>query len=223
MYFEKQNAAVPSQMDYLDVKNLAQTGEGLYLEFKRTVPGAQKIAREMAAFANAQGGTLLVGVDDDKTLIGVKDYKEEEYILHKAAGELCTPALDMSIEIVVFGKRDLLVVKIPEAPVKPIEVRKGKKTVVYIREKDESKAVSREVVKILEHQYSGKGITFQYGPDEQKLFRYLNEYNQISVIKLSHLIDVDEHQASSLLVSLVSAGILKLYTKDNIDYFTFAG
>lgn len=222
MYFEKKNAAVLSDMDYMDVQNLAQTGEGTFLEFKRTVPSALKIAREMAAFANARGGTLLVGVDDDKTLVGVKGYQEEEYLLNEAAQELCNPSLDITIEIVQFGERDLMVIQIPEAPAKPVMVQSRKGPVVYIREDDESRAVSRERVKILEHKYSGEGITFQYGADEQKLFRYLNEYSEISVIKLSHLLDVNENKASNMLVNLVSAGILNLFTKDNIDYFTFA-
>jgi hypothetical protein len=59
MYIDKQSTVSVSKMDYLDVKNLAETGEGTYLEFKRTIPSAHKIAREMAAFANTKGGTLL--------------------------------------------------------------------------------------------------------------------------------------------------------------------
>jgi len=45
MYFENSRTATISKMDYLDVKNLAQTGEGTLREFKRTIPSAEKIAR----------------------------------------------------------------------------------------------------------------------------------------------------------------------------------
>ncbi|MDZ7691631.1 MAG: ATP-binding protein [Balneolaceae bacterium] len=120
MYFEKSNAAIQSQMSYLDVKNLAQTGEGTYLEFKRTIPSAEKIAREIAAFANTNGGTLLVGVDDDKSLVGVKGYHEEEFLLNKATYEICEPSVDITIEVVHFGERDLLVIRVPEVENKPI-------------------------------------------------------------------------------------------------------
>lgn len=222
MYFEDFRSATISKMDYLDVKNLAQTGEGTFLEFKRTIPSAEKIAREIAAFSNTGGGTLLIGVDDDMSLIGVDGYQEEEFLLHQAAGELCDPRVSITIEIVHFGERDLLVIKVPESEEKPVFVRSDKGSVVYIRDGDQNKVASRERIEVLKKKHSSKGVTFQYGPREQKLFRYLNEYGEITVNKFSHLIDSNEQKASGILVNLVSAGILNLFTKDNIDYFTFS-
>ncbi|HYW35613.1 MAG TPA: ATP-binding protein [Balneolaceae bacterium] len=222
MYPEMPGTTVPSDMDYLDVKNLARTGEGTYLEFKRTIPSAAKIAREMAAFANTNGGTLLIGVDDDQSLVGVDGYQEEEFLLKKAANEWCNPPVTIRNELVQFGKRDLLVVKIPEAPNKPIFVKHESGSVVYIRDHDQNLTASVERIHILENKKAGKEVTFQYGPDEQKLFRYLNEYSKISVKKFSHLIGTSEREAGQVLVDLTTAGILNLFTKDNIDYFSFA-
>lgn len=222
MYFEDLRTATISEMDYLDVKNLAQTGEGTFLEFKRTIPSAEKIAREIAAFANTNGGTLLIGVDDDKSLVGVDGYQEEEFLLNQAANQLCEPKVVITIEVVHFGERDLLVIKVPEADKKPVFVRNKTASKVYVRDKDRNRVASRERVEILKKKHSPKGVTFQYGPKEQKLFRYLNEYGEITVIKFSHLIDSDKERASGILVNLVSAGILNLFTKDNIDYFTFS-
>ncbi|MDZ7691630.1 MAG: hypothetical protein U5K69_10985 [Balneolaceae bacterium] len=100
---------------------------------------------------------------------------------------------------------------------------KGKKgKTVYIRKGDQNKVASKELVAVMENKHSEKGVTFQYGPDEQKLFRYLNEYGEITVKKFSHLIDVQSGTASGILVDLVSAGVLNLFTKDDIDYFTFS-
>lgn len=222
MYFKDSGTATISKMDYLDVKNLAQTGEGTFLEFKRTIPSAEKIAREIAAFANTSGGTLLIGVDDDKSLIGVEGYQEEEFLLNQAANLLCDPKVSITIEIVHFGERDILVIKVPEAEKKPVFVRDNDDAKVYVRNKDQNKVASRERIEVLKKKHSPKGVTFQYGPKEQKLFRYLNEYGEITVVKFSHLIDSDESKASGILVNLVSAGILNLFTKDNIDYFTFS-
>lgn len=222
MYSENPSTAVISRMDYLDVKNLAQTGEGKFLEFKRTIPSAVKIAREMAAFANTGGGTLLVGVDDDKSLVGVEGYQEEEFLLNRAAREVCSPPLSITIEVVHFGERDLLVIRIPEADRKPVFVKDSRGRKVYVREKDRNRVASRELVKVLRNRSSGKEITFEYGPREQKLFRYLNEYGEITVKKFAQLIDVTNPSASEILVNLVSTGILNLFTKNNTDYFTFS-
>lgn len=222
MYPENHSSASLSQMDYLDVKNLAQTGEGTYLEFKRTIPSAYKIAREIAAFANTKGGTLLVGVDDDKSLVGVLGYQEQEFLLKKAANQLCVPAVPIDIEIVHFGERDLMVIKVAEMADKPVVVRANEEDTVFIRDKDQNKVASREWIEVIKQKNSDKGVTFKYGPNEQKLFRYLNEYGEITVEKFSHLIDTSRDRASSVLVNLVSADILNLNRKDNVDYFTYS-
>ncbi len=51
--------------------------KGHHLEFKRKATHPEKIVREMIAFANTEGGTILIGVDDNGALAGVK-YPDEE-------------------------------------------------------------------------------------------------------------------------------------------------
>jgi len=222
MYSDNRSSAILSDMDYLDVKNLAQTGEGTYLEFKRTIPSAYKIAREIAAFANTKGGTLLIGVDDDCSLVGVSGYQEEEYLLKKAAAELCRPAIDIIIEIVHFGERDLLVIKVPESEKKPIAVLGNDGTTVYMREREQNKVASKELIEIIKKKDADEGVTFEYGETEQKLFRYLNEYGEITVDRFDGFSGIGRAKASAILVNLVSAGILNLSRKDNVDYFTYS-
>ena len=52
-------------MTLQEVKELAVKGEGLQIEFKKKAAYPEKIVREVIALANTQGGTLLIGVDDD--------------------------------------------------------------------------------------------------------------------------------------------------------------
>lgn len=210
-----------SDMNPSDLRNLIQTGEGSYLEFKKTIPSPEKIAREIAAFANSNGGTILVGVDDNKQIVGVPAYFEEEFLLMKASQESCVPAVPIQIELVHAGPVDVMVVWVPEAEVKPIYNKNKKKRLVYIRREDESVIASDEQVEVLKQQYSGEGVTFEYGKNEQMLFRYLNEYGDITVLKFSQLINVTTYRASRILINLVSAGVLKLFTKKKTDYFTF--
>lgn len=222
MYSDRVSSATPSEMDYLDVKNLARTGEGTYLEFKRSIPSAPKIAREIAAFANTKGGTLLIGVDDDHSLVGVDGYQEEEYLLKKAAIECCRPQVDITIEVVYFGDRDLLVIKVPESEDKPIVVLDEEGETVYMREEEQNKIASKELIEVIKHRNNDESVTFEYGETEQKLFRYLNEYGEITVDQFRDLSGMSRTKVSDILVNLVSAGILNLFRKDNIDYFTYA-
>ena len=46
-------------------------GEDATIEFKRTLPHRNSLADEIAAFANARGGMILIGVDDNREIVGI--------------------------------------------------------------------------------------------------------------------------------------------------------
>ena len=46
-------------------------GEDATIEFKRTLPHRNSLADEIAAFANARGSVILIGVDDNAEIVGV--------------------------------------------------------------------------------------------------------------------------------------------------------
>lgn len=55
-----------------DIQSIAQSGEGYNAEFKVSVPSKVKeLTEEICAFANAAGGVLLLGVDDDNNIKGI--------------------------------------------------------------------------------------------------------------------------------------------------------
>lgn len=213
---------VISSMNLSDLRNLIQTGEGKYLEFKKKTPSPEKIAREIAAFANSSGGRILIGVDDDKNITGINAYFEEEYVLYQAAYGICVPAIPIRIELIHAGQDDVMIVHVDEVEKKPVYLKGKKKRLVFIRENDESVLASDEFVEVLKNRSSDEGVTFEYGEREQMLFRYLNEYSDITVQKYSQLINVTTWRASRILVNLVSAGVLKLFRRSETDYFTYA-
>src|SRR6185369_2390836 len=72
-------AAKYNAREVADLRKLVSRGEGLHLEFKRKASHPEKIVREMIAFANTEGGTILIGVDDNGALAGIK-YPDEELL-----------------------------------------------------------------------------------------------------------------------------------------------
>lgn len=52
------------------LSDLVALGEGFTIEFKRSL--SSDLGREICAFANATGGVILLGVDDDGTVCGVE-------------------------------------------------------------------------------------------------------------------------------------------------------
>lgn len=217
-----QEKPVHSAMSLRDLKNLIRSGEGLSLEFKRAISSPEKIAREIAAFANTHGGNLLIGVDDDGSLIGVESYLEQDFYLEQAANDLCTPAISYRMEIIPCNDREILLVHINEALKKPVSVRNGNTNAAYVRMEDQSVRASDEMTAVMKQKASKKGITFRYGAYEQKLFRYLNEYPHITVDQYSRLADIHRKKASRILVDLTSLGILKMINEKQHVCFTLS-
>jgi ATP-dependent DNA helicase RecG len=99
------------------VQRLITKGEGQFLEFK---PGAMRpteLAASLAAFANADGGTLLLGVlersDGTPVIEGVGNRKLAVDHLHTAAG-LCSPKLELTPpEEIEVGDLLVLAVTVP--------------------------------------------------------------------------------------------------------------
>ena len=84
-------------MTLQEVKELAGKGEGLQIEFKKKAAYPEKIVREVIALANTQGGTLLIGVDDDGTVSGQRFIEEEIFVMDKAIRTLICPPLQVEV------------------------------------------------------------------------------------------------------------------------------
>ncbi|TNE71258.1 ATP-binding protein [bacterium] len=213
---------VRSKMNLQDLRNLIKTGESSFLEFKRTIPSPEKIAREMCAFANSNGGILIIGIDDDGSLVGVESYYEQHFLLTEATNYLLKPAIEPEIEIIPFKNKEIVLVKIKEAEDKPVFVDLGDEWAGFVRVNDKSIKASKEMLQVLKNRTSEEGVTFEFGPNEQKLFRFLNQYERITVNEFSNLVNISYRRASRILVNLVSAGVLNLFTHEKAEFFTLA-
>ena len=103
----------------MNIKKQIFEGEGVSLDFKKTITSCEKIARTMVSFANNKGGRLLIGVADDGTIKGVKSEDEERYMITRAAHMFTKPALEPSFEEVYVDDKLVLVVKIAASDTKP--------------------------------------------------------------------------------------------------------
>ena len=98
-------------MTKTELNKLIALGEGLHLEYKKSV---SHLGREMCAFANTSGGKILIGVSDDGTLVGVLNINRAKSEIQNAARSM-EPSLTVNIETV----QNALVVTVPSGPDKP--------------------------------------------------------------------------------------------------------
>ena len=56
-----------------EIKSIAKSGEGYNADFKLKVPGkVRELTEEVCAFANSEGGFLLIGINDKDQIIGTE-------------------------------------------------------------------------------------------------------------------------------------------------------
>jgi ATP-dependent DNA helicase RecG len=113
-----------------DVRYLVQQGEGDRLEFKEQRTLARDLAKVFVAFANHQGGTVLVGVTDDGQIAGVQDWPALEGKIRNATLNNCRPAVQVQVERVETPEGTVVVVRVPEGMEKPY--RAG--NIYYVRD-----------------------------------------------------------------------------------------
>lgn len=212
-------------MNLRELSQLTTLGEGQHLEFKKRVPAPERITKEVIAFANTGGGRLLLGIDDDGTVVGVKDAAEEEFAFLQALNKHSDPPVAISIErIPVSRKRDVIVVVVPVSKDRPhflIDPSNGVRT-AYVRVEDMSVEASREAVRLMQARQHPDDVLFEFGEKEQILLRYLDSYGRVSVLQFASLADISPQAASHTLVVLARANVLQLHSDPREDYFTLA-
>ena len=101
------------------IYTLIAEGEHQQQDFKFEISDACKIAKTLSAFANTEGGRLLIGVKDNGRIAGVRS-EEEKYMIEAAAELYCSPTVNYSMQTHQVEGRTILIVQIEESDQKPI-------------------------------------------------------------------------------------------------------
>jgi predicted HTH transcriptional regulator len=205
----------------MNVKKLIFEGEGVTLDFKKTITSCEKIARTMVAFANNKGGRLLIGVADDGTINGVKSEDEERYMITKAAQLFAKPPLEPIFEEVYVDDKVVLVVDTPESIAKPhFALADDGKWWVYVRVKDKSVLASKIVVDVLKRSNGTDGVLIEYSSKEKALLEYLDKTAGITITECCELLKIGRRRAQHLLVDLILSGIIRINTTEKEEFYT---
>ena len=183
------------------ISDLVARGEGSTMEFKRSL--GRDLGRELCAFANADGGTILIGVSDAGEMVGVADHNRL-----KSRVQSIARSADPAIVVEVESVGEVLRVVVPSQGRKPYSFG-GR---FFMREGASSQQMSNAEVEDLF--YAVGRLHFDKTPCEE--FALENDLDEEIWAKFSGRAKVPE--AMDRVVALRNLGLL-----DGQDRMTHAG
>ncbi len=128
-----------------ELLELIANGESSGIDFKRDDVRPERLAKAIVAFANFQGGRLLIGVEDDGSISGLTRENAEEWIMDTVLRRYVHPMiLPFYEEVLLDDGRRVAVLTIQAGVTKPYVVRYNGREDIYVRVGTTSQLASRE-------------------------------------------------------------------------------
>ena len=191
-----------AETDY--IQQLISEGEHVHQDFKFAISDARKIARSLSAFANTEGGRLLVGVKDNGRIAGIRS-EEEIYMIEAAVFR-------------VEGK-DVLEVEVKECACKPVlAVDEEGKSWAYVRIADENILASPVHLRIWNHEKKDE-VVMTYTDREKRLLEVLGSQGLLTLNRCSRLTRLSRPEACQLLADFIRFGLVEQVFQEHTFFY----
>ena len=191
---------------------LIEEGEHQQQDFKYCINDSKKIAKSLVAFANTDGGRLLIGVKDNGKIAGVRT-DEEFYMVEAAAKIYSNPPINFSTKQWQVEGKTVLEINIDASEHKPHFAKdETGKWLAYVRIKDENVLAHKIQVEVWKKQNSSKGIYFSYSDDEKFLIDFLQHNELITFSKFMRLAQIQRKKAEEILSNFVIMNVIRMQT-----------
>ena len=171
-------------------------GEGQQVEFDKVIPSPDDIAREYVAFANSDGGHLILGIDDkNKHLMGVDIEENSLEKLMKIGQEKCVPAINPNIEIMERSGKKILSITINEGDEKPYRTDE----ICYIRDGNISRPAREREEEEIKSPWAGKELNKR----QKRALQFITEHGAITNREYREAFNVS-HKTAHIEMTLLS-------------------
>ncbi|MFZ4657027.1 MAG: RNA-binding domain-containing protein [Caldilineaceae bacterium] len=114
-------------MAFAELQQRIRGGENLHTEFKEWPIAPASLAETLAAFANTDGGQLMIGIADDGQWVGVPDTDAVMRAVDNVAYHNCEPPLTIVQETVQNDQgKTVVIVNIPTGDQRPYRTTNGR-------------------------------------------------------------------------------------------------
>lgn len=147
--------------------------ESTTLEFKSQLPNNQQIVKTIIAFCNLYGGRLIIGIDDDRDIIGVSESGIDDMLdlLEQSIFNNCKPTILPTIYTQRIDNKVIIIIEVSAGMNKPyFLLSKGLNEGTYIRVGANTVKATPEIIQELQWQSRGHSLDkmpiYQAGVDE---------------------------------------------------------
>ncbi len=194
----------------LFLNKLIEEGEHQQQDFKYCINDSKKIAKSLVAFANTDGGRLLIGVKDNGNIAGIST-DEEFYMVESAAKIFSNPPISFNTKEWRSDDKTVLEVSVRPSNKKPHYAKdESGRWIAYTRIDDENVLTHRIQLAVWKKEKSSKGIYFSYSADEKFLIEYLKKNPVITFSKFIHLAHISRKKAEEILSNFVIMEVIKM-------------
>lgn len=205
------------ESDY--ILNLIKEGEHVHQDFKFEISDARKIAKSLSAFANTEGGRLLVGVKDNGKIAGIRS-EEEIYMIESAASMYCKPEVDILNRLFTVEGKHVLEVTVQEATNKPIyALDEQNKQWAYVRIKDENILANVVHLNYWKHNKEEEKVIMVYSEREQHILNILAANGPLTLNQCSRMAHISRKETSELLADFIRFNLVRGLFKEHIFYY----
>lgn len=195
-----------AETDY--IQHLISEGEHVHQDFKFAISDARKIARSLSAFANTEGGRLLVGVKDNGRIAGIRS-EEEIYMIEAAATMYCRPPVQTENRVFRVEGKDVLEVQVKESDCKPVlAVDEEGKAWAYVRIADENILASPVHLRVWNHDRK-KEVVMAYTEREKRVLEVLDSQEALTLSRCCRLSRLPRPEVCQLLADFIRFGLVE--------------
>ena len=202
------------------IQKLIEEGEHQMLDFKFEISDSKKIARTLVAFANTDGGRLLIGVKDNGSISGIRS-EEEKYMIQTAAEMYCQPVVDFEAKEWSVNGKTVLEVIVPKSKYHKHRAPDHNNLYkVYTRVKDQNILADGILLKIWKYQNNKQNIRVTFSDAEMFLLKYLNENEKITIKEFVQKAEINRREAERIIVNFTVINMVKYEITEKDVYFS---
>lgn len=202
------------------IHKLIEEGEHQMLDFKFEISDSKKIARTLVAFANTDGGRLLIGVKDNGAISGIRS-EEEKHMIQTASEMYCIPNVNFQAKEWNINGKTVLEIIVPKSKYHKHKAPDHNNMYkVYIRVKDQNILADGILLKIWKYQNNKQEVRVTFTESEMFLLKYLNDNKKITLKEFMKAAKISKKEAEKTLVNFTLINMLKLEITEKVIFFS---